>query len=104
MKKSNKTPITSEMLNKIAVAYEKTLGTQDYCKYLMANEYKSKSSSRFVHLGYSVPTMFSLDNVNMYIKTIRDKSYIYVEESDGGIERFYIHKEVEELLNLKEVL
>ncbi len=92
--------VTSQNLKAHEEAYKATKGTPEYCRYLMANEFKAKGSSKFVHIGYSIPTVFNLDKVNMYIKTIRDKSYIYVEESDGGIERFYIDKEVARFYNV----
>lgn len=92
--------VNPQSLREHELAHEATKGTQEYCRYLMANDYKAKGSSKFVHIGYSVPTVFNLDKVNMYIKTIRDKSYIYVEELDGSVERFYIDKEVARFYNI----
>lgn len=92
--------ITSQNLKAHEEAHEATKGTQAYGKYLMANEYKAKGSSKFVFIGYTVPTAYNPNKVNMYIKTIKDKSYIYIEDAEGAVERLYIDKEVARFYNV----
>lgn len=97
--------ITENQLKTLREAYESTLGTADYTKYLMCTEYKRKENNkwtRWYFLGWYIPTTGAAED--FYVKPVGNKLYLMREccliGDDTGVERYEITPAVKDLLGI----
>ena len=81
--------VTKEQFRVLSDAYDKTLGTREWCKYACALSVKCNNGS-WKHTVYAAP-VFNKG----YFKRIGNDSYIY---NVDGTERFLLNDECKNLL------
>ena len=81
-------------------AHASVLGTPDYQKYLMQNEWKRKRQdgtwTPYRFIGWYIP----YEHDGAKIKKVGDRVFIMTYEGDYSVERYEVTPEVNELLNI----
>lgn len=92
-----KKAITKEQIEMIRNKIEETAGTEDFYKYYVFAEYRW---DRWRSAGWVKPSTHNFKRA--YLKTIKNDTYIYVEQNDDNDElvRYSVTDNIKELLNL----